>query len=327
MIESSTGSAPATSGRRWLWRIVGAAFVAAALGVVVARMVRDWDAVVDAAASYTTASLALSFGAAMAGLGCTALAWRRLLGGLGHPLGLVDASTIFFTSQLGKYVPGSVWPYVAQARLGAARGVPGSRAAQAGLTFVLLHLMTGVVVGLPRLLVGADLDARFSLALLVVPVVLVLVHPAVTTRMTALVARVTHVRLQPAAATWGSLAVASLWLLVAWLLYGISLAALVAPLEGLGPGMVVQLTSAYALAWSVGFVGAAVVVVAAPAGLGFREVALLATLTGIVAPGPAGLVVLLSRALMTLADVLWAGLVAASARLTGRLTGRLGEPR
>jgi glycosyltransferase 2 family protein len=250
----------------------------------------------------------------MLGLAATALAWRTLLAGLGHRLPMLVAATVFFTSQLGKYVPGSVWPYVAQARLGAERGVPGSRAAQAGVTFVLLHLMTGVVIGVPRLLLGAGLDARFGFALLLVPVVLVIVHPAVTARLVALVGRLTKVSVPASSPTWGSMAAASSWLLLAWLLYGMSLAALVAPLQSLTPATFVQLTSAYALAWSVGFVGAAVVVVAAPAGLGFREVALLATLGGVVASGPAALVVVLSRVLMTLADVVWAAGAAAATR-------------
>ncbi len=304
-----------TSGRSWLWRIVGTLFVLAALGVVAARLVEDSDAVLDALSTYTVASVLLAFAAAMAGLGATSLAWRGLLSGLGHRLPLDVGATVFFTSQLGKYLPGSVWPYLAQARLGAQRGVPASRAAQAGLTFVLLHLLTGVVVGLPRLLLGSGLDARFGLAVLIVPLVLLLVHPRVTSRLVALVGRVTRVTVQPATPTWGSLASAALWLLLAWALYGVSITALVVPFQPLTAGLVLQLTSAYALAWSVGFVGAALVVVAAPAGIGFREVALLATLSGIVADGPAALVVLMSRVLMTVADVLWAGIVAGTARL------------
>jgi len=312
--SGAQGAVPVTGGRAWLWRVLGAAFVLTALGVVVSRLARDWDDVTAAAASYTIGDLLLAFVAAILGLGATALAWRALLTGLGHRLPLVVAATVFFTSQLGKYVPGSVWPYVAQARLGAERGVPGSRAAQAGVTFVLLHLMTGVVVGVPRLLLGAGLDARFGFALLVIPLVLVLVHPAVTTRLVALIARLTKVSVPASSPTWMSMAVASLWLLLAWALYGGSLAALVAPVQTVSAATFIQLTSAYALAWSVGFVGAAVVVVAAPAGLGFREVALLATLNGVVAAGPAALVVVLSRVLMTLADVVWAGAVAAASR-------------
>lgn len=304
-----------TSGRSWVWRAVGTLFVLAALGVVVGRLVGDSDAVLDALRSYTAGSLLLAFAAAMAGLGATSLAWRGLLAGLGHRLPLGVSATVFFTSQLGKYLPGSVWPYLAQARLGAQRGVPASRAAQAGLTFVLVHLLTGMVVGLPRLLLGGGLDARFGLALLIVPVVLLLVHPRVTSRLVAIAGRLTRVSVQPATPTWGSLASAALWLLLAWALYGVSITALVVPFQPLTGGLVVQLTSAYALAWSVGFVGAAVVVVAAPAGLGFREVALLATLSGLVADGPAALVVLLSRVMMTVADVLWAAIVAGMARL------------
>ena len=69
-----------------------------------------------------------------------------LLAGLGHPLEPAAASGIFFVAQLGKYLPGSVWPYVAQARMGRAHDVPASRSAAAGGLFVLLHCATGALV-------------------------------------------------------------------------------------------------------------------------------------------------------------------------------------
>lgn len=303
-----------TSGRRLLWRVAGTAFVVAALGFVVASLARDFDQARAAAADISLVNLAGSFAAGLVGLLCTSQAWRVLLRGLGHPVPLVQGAAVFFVSQLGKYVPGSVWPYVAQARLGTDLGVAPARSAQAGVTFVLLHLLTGALVGIPRLLLGTDLDARFAWALLLVPAVLVLVHPAVTTRLVALAGRVMRIDVVPAAAPWTSVAGAVAWLGGAWLCYGISLAALVAPLDPIGPATFVQLTSAYALAWSVGFVGAAVVVVAAPAGLGFREVALLATLAGVVDTGAAALVVLLSRVVMTLGDVTLAAVTARAAR-------------
>jgi len=295
-----------TGGRRLLWRLVGVAFVVTALTFVMVRLAGDWDAARDAARSLSPASLLGSFAAALLGLGLTALAWRRILAGLGHVIPVVPAAGVFFVSQLGKYVPGSIWPYLAQARLGRAQDVPGTRSAQAGLTFVLLHLLTGVVVGTPRLLLGDGLDSRFAWALLVIPAVLLLVHPRVTTRLVLLAGRLMRADVTPAAPSWAALAGAAAWLLGAWLLYGLSLTALVAPIDGIEAGDLLWLTSAYALAWSVGFVGAAVLVVAAPAGLGFREAALFATLTGVVGPGAAGLVALLSRVIMTVADVSWA---------------------
>ena len=303
-----------TSGRGLLWRVAGTVFVVAALGFVVASLARDFDQARAAAAQLSLANLAAAFAAALTGLVCTSQAWRVLLRGLGHPVQLLPAASVFFVSQLGKYVPGSVWPYVAQARLGTDLGVAPARSAQAGVTFVLLHLLTGMLVGVPRLLLGTDLDSRFAWGLLLVPAVLVLVHPAVTTRLVRVAGRAMRIDVVPTAAPWTSVAAAVTWLGLAWLFYGLSLAALVAPLQPVDGATFVQLTSAYALAWSVGFVGAAVVVVAAPAGLGFREVALLATLAGVVDTGAAALVVLLSRVVMTLGDVTLAAVTARAAR-------------
>ncbi|MGA7688476.1 MAG: lysylphosphatidylglycerol synthase domain-containing protein [Jiangellales bacterium] len=308
------GRRSVTSGRGLLWRVAGTVFVLAALGFVVASLVRDADEVRAAVAELSISTLVASFAAALVGLWCTSQAWRVLLRGLGHPVPVLAGAAVFFISQLGKYVPGSVWPYVAQARLGTDLGVAPARSAQAGVTFVLLHLLTGMLVGIPRLLFGADLDARFAWALLLVPAVLVLVHPAVTAALVRLAGRVMRIDVVPAAAPWTSVAAAVGWLGATWVFYGLSLAALVAPLTPVDGATFVQLTSAYALAWSVGFVGAAVVVVAAPAGLGFREVALLTTLAGVVDTGAAALVVLLSRVVMTLGDVTMAAVTARAAR-------------
>lgn len=303
---------------RVLWRAVGIVVVVAALVFIARRLAGDWDAAVAAARSYSATELGASFGAAMVGLAMTAAAWRRLLAGLGYPLPVRAAAGVFFVSQIGKYVPGSVWPYLAQARLSRQLDVPGARAAQAGVTFVLLHLLTGVVVGAPRLALGDDLDARFAGALLVVPLVLLLVHPRVTTWLGTRAARLMRVESVGVAPRWRDLAVAATWLLGAWAAYGVSLTCLVAPIEDVGPADLLWLTSAYALAWSVGFVAAAVLVVAAPAGVGIREVALFATLNGVVGSGAAGVVVVLSRVVMTLADVLWAVLAGRAAGISRR---------
>jgi len=307
-----------TAGRAMLWRGVGLVFVLASLGFLGWQVARDWDEITAAATQVSGWLLVASFAAAALGLGCTALAWRTLLGGLGSRLPVRDAGQVFFLSQIGKYLPGSVWPYLAQARLGKDLGVPVARSASAGVTFVLLHLLTGLVLGMPRVLLGDELDRRFVLALWTLPVLAVVLHPAVLRRLTAVAGRVLRVEVPPTRLPWGALLVAVAWLLGAWVLYGVSLAALVGPFETLTPASLGLLTSSYALAWSVGFLGAALVVVAAPAGLGFREVALFATLSGVVPSSAAALVVLLSRVLMTLADLGWALLAGARGGLRSR---------
>jgi uncharacterized membrane protein YbhN (UPF0104 family) len=285
-------------------------FVAASLAFLGWQLARDWDDIRAAAQQVSVGTLVVSFVAAVVGLGCTALAWRALLGGLGSPLAVGAAGRVFFLAQIGKYLPGSVWPYLAQVRLGRQYEVPAARSATAGVSFVLLHLLTGLVLGVPRVLLGDALDQRFVLALWTVPVLALVLHPRVLSRLTLLAGRVMRVEVTTARLPWRALALAVGWLLGAWVLYGASLAALVIPFQALTPGGLGLLTSAYALAWSVGFLGAALVVVAAPAGLGFREIALFAALAGVVPSGAAALVVLMSRVLMTLADLGWALLAA-----------------
>lgn len=303
-----------TGPRATVWRVVGAVFVLASLAFVASRLVADADDVAQALGRVEPGLVVVSLVAALAGLGLTALAWRTLLAGTGFPLPVTTAGQVFFLSQIGKYLPGSVWPYLAQARLGRDLGVPVAASAQTGVTFVLLHLLTGLVLGLPRVVLGERLDERFALAVVAVPFLLLLVHPAVVAWLVRRAARVLRVSVEPRSMRWTRLAAAVGWLLGAWLLYGVSLAAVVAPFDAVQPAGFGLLLSSYALAWSVGFLGAALVVVAAPAGLGFREVALYATLAGVVSPAAAAVVVLASRVVMTVADALWALLAAATSR-------------
>jgi uncharacterized membrane protein YbhN (UPF0104 family) len=315
--DAAVGGAVST-GRRLAWRVVGVAFVVASLAFLGWQLAQDWDDIAAAVSQVSPGLLLASFAAAALGVGCTALAWRTLLGGLGSPLPVRDAGQVFFLSQIGKYLPGSVWPYLAQARLGQDLGVPVARSATAGVTFVLLHLLTGLVLGVPRVLLGDELDQRFVLALVAVPLLAVLLHPRVLSRLTQLAGRAMRVQVAPVRPPWRCLVQAVGWLAGAWVLYGLSLVALVAPFAPVSPGSLGLLTSSYALAWSVGFLGAALVVVAAPAGLGFREIALFATLSGVVPAGAAAAVVLLSRVLMTLADLGWALLAGARGGVTRR---------
>jgi glycosyltransferase 2 family protein len=44
--------------------------------------------------------------------------WLALLRGLGVTAPRLEAARVFFVSQLGKYVPGAVWPAVAQMEFG-----------------------------------------------------------------------------------------------------------------------------------------------------------------------------------------------------------------
>ncbi|MFD9246484.1 lysylphosphatidylglycerol synthase domain-containing protein, partial [Streptomyces sp. NPDC059556] len=70
--------------------------------------------------------------------------WRTLLADLGPGVPGRTATRIYFTSYLGKYVPGAVWGVLAQLRMGGAAGV----SAPVVLAVFLLNLIVAVLTGL-----------------------------------------------------------------------------------------------------------------------------------------------------------------------------------
>jgi uncharacterized membrane protein YbhN (UPF0104 family) len=91
------------------------------------------------------------------------------------------------------------------------------------------------------------------------------------------------------------------WSIVMWLLYGLHTWLLADGLGGHGGRLLLLAIGSYALSWVAGFL-----VVIAPAGLGVREAALVLGLRSVLPASAALAVSVLSRLLMTLADVLLA---------------------
>src|SRR5262245_64481590 len=68
----------------------------------------------------------LAFAGIVLGLLATAEVWKHCLAALGSPVSSAAAREIFFPAQVGKYLPGSVWPFLAQMKFARERGVPGA---------------------------------------------------------------------------------------------------------------------------------------------------------------------------------------------------------
>ncbi len=260
-----------------------------------------WDQVVAALARLDVRYLVAAGAATLANAGLTGMAWRALLTDLGSRLPLAAAARVFFVGQIGKYVPGSVWPVVVQAELARDHGVPRRRTAAATVTMILLSMATGLLVVLASLpFVPQVAEGGFGWALLLVVPLLVVLHPKVLgPALNRLLGAIGAEPLDTPPTLRGT-AVATLWAVVSWVTAGMQVwllaASLGAPLTGrtlaLGVG-------GYALAWAVGLI-----VVIAPAGAGAREVALAAALASVLDGGAVLVVVLLSRVLFTAVDLI-----------------------
>ena len=286
--------------------------VVALLGVVV---VNEWSDVAHVIGSESVASLAGSTALALAGTWCSFLSWRALSVDLGGAVPLVGSMRIFFVGQLGKYVPGKVWPVVAQMRLGRRYEVPGRISAAAAAIVTLLTFGVGLLVTAVTLpLLGGDALHRYWWALLVLPVAVVLLLPPVLNRLLERILRLLRREPMPRPLTLAGTGRAVGWAVVMWLLYGAHLLVL---LTGAGvpltAELVVRCTGAFAASWAIGFLLAF-----APAGLGVREIGLVGLLGATVAQPLAVAATLISRLMLTLADLVWPALALVAERRTNR---------
>jgi len=228
-------------------------------------------------------------------------AWRVILEGL-HATELrgSDARTMFYCAQLGKYVPGSVWPALIQTEIGKRSHLPRptvltsylfSMIASVGVggclsVLVLTHGTTTwvVIVAIGATVAGAAACIGFS-------------HPSGSGRAVRWIAQ-----RRASAADMRELDVRTsvkvlAWTLFGWVAMGLHATLLARPFGGsLRDGLFVL--GSFALAWLCGFIALPL-----PAGAGIREAVLVVTLGRLIGHPAAISVALVSRMLMIVNDL------------------------
>lgn len=288
------------------------AFLVVALALGAVAVTRNWDEIVVAIQQLHWPAIVGSVLASIVYIWCTMLSWRAVLRDLGSPLSVPVSVRMFGVSQIGKYIPGGVWNFLAAAELGAAHQIPRRRSVSAMAVSVLVSLMTGLALGtLAFVLSPAAALQRWEWLLVLAPILLVMLLPPVMNRVIGLLLTVTRRPALEHALTSRGLARAAGWAILGWLVAGLHIWFLAVDL-GLDLSVHTWLlgTASYALAWVAGFV-----VVVSPAGVGVREAILAAGLAGAgLDTGQVLTLVLLSRFLLTLCDFGYAGV--------GLLSGR-----
>jgi hypothetical protein len=273
--------------------------VAARVAFLVAVGVATWlafrghgDDIVRALEDTSAAAALGAVALVLLGLALTSVAWLRVLGAFGHPLPGTPGRAVFFVGQLGKYVPGGVWSIGAHAHLAAEHDVPPRVTAGTSLVFLGLNVATSsLVVGVATVSGAWDGPLDGWLGPLIVVGGLVALAPPVVTRLAGVVAgRAGRLRLDVV-----ETARLALLLLLTWGCYAGAVVALVPdPSWALLP----LAAGSFALSYAVG-----VAVVVAPAGVGAREVTLVALLAPAVGVGPATAVAVLTRLVHTGGDL------------------------
>jgi uncharacterized membrane protein YbhN (UPF0104 family) len=299
---------PRSARRRRIVRVVNAFIVVGLLAALALSVHSQWGAVRHDLARLPIVDLVAAIALAFAATAAAIFAWRAMLADLGSPLSVSPAVRVYALSQLGKYVPGSVWPVLAQMELGRAYQVPRLRSATAFLLTLLGSVLTAVATG--GMLAFSSPGWGRALALL--PLVLFLLHPRLLVPLTALLGRVLR---RPAVSEPPSIRGITrtvFWLLLQWLCLGVGTGLMA---HGLGASVsLTRCIAAVALSWAAGLA-----VIPVPAGAGVREGVLTFLLASSVGTGRALALALLGRLTLTLADAVAAGL--------GALVGRDAQRR
>jgi glycosyltransferase 2 family protein len=231
--------------------------------------------------------------------------WQGLLAGLGSPLRTSIAARILLIGQLGKYIPGSLWPVLTQMELGAQAKVPRTRSASASILSMLLSLCVGLVIAMVTVPFAAVHSDDYLWVFVLLPVVAVCCYPKVLNPLLNKLFKLAKRPPLDTPITGRVLAGALGWQLMAWIFMGLQIWILAEKFNApIGKTALIAL-GGYAFAWCVGFVA-----VFAPAGAGVRDLILIAALGPVIGTGPATAVALVSRAVNTISDLLCAGVAA-----------------
>ena len=201
---------------------VGFLLLAVALGGY--AIAHEWSQVRAGIAGLGPAVVAGAFGLALLSLLASVLQWRVLLTAAGSRVPLAPASRIFFVGQVGKYLPGAVWPVLAQMELGQAQRIPRRRSATVAVITMLVSLAAGLIVAAVCTLAGltGSTTAGYGWAFIAAPALLVALHPRVLNPAIDRLLRLARRPVQEVPLTGRAVISATLWAVLYWVLNGLS---------------------------------------------------------------------------------------------------------
>lgn len=268
------------------------------LAVVLAELA--WPAVL--------AALLLALAAQLAALA----SYRAITADLGSPLPPRPAGKVYFVSQLGKYLPGSVWGMVALVSLAAQQRVPRRTSVAAGVINLVVAVTTAGALAALLLPFGAMETVRqFWYLTLLLPILLAGLHPRVVVGVLDVALRKIGRVPVPSRMSYAGTVRAAAWQTLCWLLYGLHAWVLALGIGAAAtPRTLAVAVGGFALAYGMG-----PLFVLTPAAAGVRETALVLLLGGMLGGSAAALALaLVSRLLLVVTEFGQAGLWVVLAR-------------
>src|SRR6187399_1502048 len=197
-------------------------FLAVAVALLAWAIIASWDEIAAALRELTWGAIIGAGLAATIALGVNALSWREVMVSVGLEASVPSALRVFLLSQVGKYVPGSVWPVLAQAEFARDHGVSRARAVTGSIVAMVVGVVTAAIVGVVGIaLTVPDAVTTYWWILPVAVALVAALTPPVLRRLVALAFRVTKRTEEPAHVSGRALLGSAAWSVLMWLLLGL----------------------------------------------------------------------------------------------------------
>ena len=296
--------------RSRLVNLVGIVIGVAGIAFVATRILRDRDAIADAMSSAEVGWLVVGGAAGTIAMALIGLNWLWILRHAGSAAPWRRGMAWYFVGQLGKYVPGGIWPIVGQAELAHRDATPrGAAYSSTAMSMVTTFLGAASVAAITGLMTPTDHRlASAALAVVLALVLAAIAVPAVGRAIDRFARRFTTRELRLPEPRWFALAVARH--LPVWFAFaGMNVFAVVALGVDVDGPLVVELIFVTCVSWMAGFV-----VVGVPGGIGVRETIFISMTTATLGAGVAVSAAVLSRVVSIAVDLLGAAVSAVVAR-------------
>lgn len=297
---------------------IGVVLAIAGFGFVFRQLSASWADSKDLLAGATWAWLILALVFASAGMSSIGLVWRRIVMSLG---GTVTRRQIFVwyqIGQLGKYLPGGLWPVVGRSEMAVKGGLRrpvayNSVALSMGATYLCASIVCALIV--PILALTSDEIGGGLWVFLFIPLGLAVLHPAVLGRLFAVAERVLGKGEPQRVPPWTTSVLLVARHTLSWLGIGVATWFVALTFDPNAPFLPVVFAGI--LSWVIGFL-----IIFVPGGLGVREAAFAAAAGSALSPELAATVAIVSRLVFILADLIGA---AAALPIWRRTRAQLGS--
>jgi len=227
--------------------------------------------------------------------------FQHLLKNLGESIDSLNTFKVLYISQLGKYIPGGIWPILGQFYLFEKQKISKLTVFIANVTLILLDTISVLLVFIPFYLIFFSNQFRYLniLLLIIIAFCVFLLNP----KMLNKVVRLVNVKLKSKDIAleykFHDLVYLVMLGVLDWLILGTGLFFLISSFHSIPVIYIAYLSGTFALSWIIGTLSFIV-----PNGLGIREGTLSYFLTFLLPPPISIIVALLARIWITIGDVI-----------------------